>query len=74
LPEGSRLLEYENYTIQNMIIQPHNTRFVSHARYRTPDGKTLTGILPEELQGSHFGITLKGYIIYQYYHQRVTQL
>jgi hypothetical protein len=33
----------------------------------------MTGVLPEELQGSHFGITIKSYVIYQYYHQRVTQ-
>lgn len=72
LPEGSRLLGYEDYTIQDILIQPHNTRY-RLARYRTPDGNTMTGVLPEELQGSHFGITLKSYVIYQYYHQRVTQ-
>ena len=69
LPKGSRLLGYEDYTIQDMVIQPHNTRY-RLARYQTPDGKTLIGVLPKELQGSHFGITLEGYIIYQYYHQR----
>ncbi len=72
LPERSRLLGYEDYTIQDLLIQPHNTRY-RLARYRTPDGKTLIGALPEELLGSHFGIILKSYIIYQYYHQRVTQ-
>jgi len=72
LPGGSRLLGYEDYTVQDLLIQPHNTRY-RLARYRTPDGKTVTGSLPEEQQGSHFGITLKSYIIYQYYHQRVTQ-
>jgi len=72
LPAGSRLLGYEDYTVQDLLIQPHNTRY-RLARYRTPDGKILTGVLPEALQGSHFGIALKGYILYQYYHQRVTQ-
>ncbi|HDM75828.1 MAG TPA: transposase [Deltaproteobacteria bacterium] len=72
LPEGSRLLGYENYTVQDMVIKPHNTLY-RVARYQTPDGKTLTGVLPKELRGSHFGTQLKGYIIYQYYHQRVTQ-
>ncbi|MCP3869389.1 MAG: transposase, partial [Gammaproteobacteria bacterium] len=72
LPRGSRLLGYEDYTIQELLIQPHNTRY-RLARYRTPEGKTLMGVLPEELQGSHFGIILKSHILYQYYHQRVTQ-
>ncbi len=72
LPEGSRLLGYEDYTIQDLLIQPHNTRY-RLARYQTPEGETLIGVLPEQLQGSHFGITLKSHILYQYYHQRVTQ-
>ena len=72
LPAGSRLLGYEDYTVQDLLIQPHNTRY-RLARYQTPDGKILIGVLPEALQGSHFGIILKSYILYQYYHQRVTQ-
>jgi len=72
LPEGSRLLGYEDFTIQDLLIQPFNIRY-RLARYRTPEGENQIGVLPEELQGSHFGIALKGYILYQYYHQRVTQ-
>jgi hypothetical protein len=72
LPEGSRLLGYEDYTVQDLLIQAHNTLY-RLARYQTPDGKALIGVLPEELQDSHFGITLKSYILYQYYHQRATQ-
>ena len=72
LPEGSRLLGYENYTVQDLLIQPHNTRY-RLARYLTPDGERLTGVLPEGLQGKHFGATLESYILYQHHHQRVTQ-
>lgn len=72
LPAASRLLGYEDYTVQDLNIQPYNTRY-RLARYRTPGGETLTGVLPDELQGAHFGITLKSHILYQYYHQRVTQ-
>ena len=72
LPEGSRLLGYENYTVQDLLIQPYNTCY-RLARYLTPDGKRLTGVLPEALQGKHFGITLRSYILYQHNHQRVTQ-
>ncbi len=72
LPEGSRLLGYENFTVQDLLIEPHTIRY-RLARYQTPEGEKLIGVLPQELQGSHFGITLKSYILYQYYHQRVTQ-
>ena len=72
LPEGSRLLGYEDFTVQDILIQPHNTCY-RLARYRTPEGEELIGVLPEDVQGSHFGITLKGFILYQYHHQRVTQ-
>ena len=72
LPQGSRLLGYQDYIIQDLLIQPHNTCY-RLARYRTPDGPIRVGKLPEHLQGSHFGTTLRSYILYQHYHQRVTQ-
>ena len=72
LPSGSRLLGYQDYTVQELIIKPHNIRY-RLARYRTPDGKILIGELPGDLQGNHFGTTLRSYILYQHYHQRVTQ-
>lgn len=72
IPKGSRFLGYDDYFVQDMIIQPFNTRY-RLARYLTCDGKKLTGKLPKNIKGSHFGQTLQSYIIYQYYHQRVTQ-
>jgi hypothetical protein len=72
LSEGSRLLGYENYTVQDLLIQPYNTCY-RLARYLTPDGKRLIGVVPKELQGKHFGATLRSYILYQHHHQRVTQ-
>ena len=73
LPPGSRLLGFQDFTVQDLLIQPYNTRY-RLARYRTPDGTSLIGELPQEVrQGGHFGTLLKGYILYQYDHQRVTQ-
>jgi len=72
LPNGSRLLGYEDYTVQDLLIQPFNTRY-RLARYLTPEGKRLTGVLPDEIQGTHFGTRLRRYILYQHHHQRVTQ-
>ena len=72
LPQGSRFLGYQDYHIQDLLIQPFNTRY-RLARYQTPDGNYCIGKLPGSLVGQHFGHTLQSYIIYQYYHQRVTQ-
>lgn len=72
LPPGSRLLGYQDYLVQDIQIETCNTRY-RLARYRTPDGKLLSGQLPAEVRGTHFGSTLRSFILYQYHHQRVTQ-
>jgi len=72
LPGGSRLLGYQDYLVQDLLIQPCNTRY-RLARYRTPDGRQVTGQLSPHLQGTHFGPTLQSFMLYQYHHQRVTQ-
>ncbi len=72
LPPGSRLLGYQDYLVQDILIEPCNTRY-RLARYRTPDGTHVTGTLPPHLNGTHFGPTLQSFIVYQYHHQRVTQ-
>ena len=45
LPPASRLLGYQDYLLQDLVIEPCNTRY-RLARYRTPDGSYLTGQLP----------------------------
>lgn len=72
IPEGARFLGYQDYIVQDLIITPCNTQY-RLARYQAPDGQYLIGRLPAPLQGSHFGPTLRSYILYQYHHQRVTQ-
>lgn len=72
LPADSRLMGYQDYRVQDLIIQPQNTLY-RLARCRTPEGQIVIGKLPEHLQGSHFGETLSSYILYQHYHLRVTQ-
>ncbi len=73
IPEGSEFKGYQDYTVQELIIKPHNVRY-RLAIWKTPTGETLRGELDQQLRSSgHFGPMLKTYIIYQYYHCHVTQ-
>lgn len=72
VPEGSRYKGYQEYTVQDLVLQPHNTLYRLD-RWVTPDGRTLIGKLPEEVGNGHFGTTLQSFILYQYYHCQVTQ-
>ena len=72
LPEGSRLRSYQDFFVQDLLIEPLNTRY-RLARYQTPTGEHLVGKLPEYLNHAHFGPTLISYIVHQHHHQRVTQ-
>jgi hypothetical protein len=72
VPPGSRFLGYDAYVGQDLRIELHNTRF-RLGRWLTSPGTYLKGSLPEEVQGYHFGPRLRSYVLYQYYHQHVTQ-
>jgi len=72
IPEGSTFKGYQDYTIQDLVITVHNTRYRLE-RWQTPDGKHLVGKLPEELRGGHLGPTLVSYVLFQYYQNHVTQ-
>ena len=71
LPEGTRPLGFVDYYVQDLLFQPHNTRY-RRARYQLPDGGLLTAPLPDHVNG-HFGPTLRSYVIYQHHQNMVTQ-
>lgn len=72
IPPGSRFKGYSDFIIQEIVIKPHTVRY-RLARWETPDGFTLRGKLPSNLQGHHYGVGLRAYILYQHYHCQVTQ-
>jgi len=72
IPPRSRFRGYHDFTVQDLLICPCNTRY-RLARYDTPTGEHLVGKLPEFLGDAHFGPSLKSFIVHQHHHQRVTQ-
>jgi hypothetical protein len=72
-PPGSTSRGYEEFFVQELLIQAQVTRYLRE-RIETADGQTLLAPLPDDvLPGSHFGPILQGYILYQYHHCNVTQ-
>ena len=70
---GSEFKGYQDYTVQELLIKPHNIRY-RLALWKTPTGEYLRGKLPETVgKIGHFGPTLKSYLLYQYHHCHVTQ-
>jgi len=72
IPAGSRFKGYQERVIQDIVFQSHTTCY-RLAEYITPEGHTLLGRLPDEIQGSGFGKNLVAFILYQYHHQHITQ-
>jgi Transposase IS66 family len=72
-PEGSVHLRYEEYLVQELVIQAKATRYLRE-RIQLPEGGTLLAALPEGVvEGRHFGPDLIAYILYQYRQCGVTQ-
>jgi Transposase IS66 family len=72
LSDGSKLKDYQEYIVQDIIIDSWNTCY-RRQRWQTPSGEYVLGQLPEHVAGSHFGSTMTAFILYQYYGCHVTQ-
>ena len=72
IPEGSSFKGYREVVVKDLEFETFNTCY-RLAQYQTPDGRYVSGQLPDALNGGHFGNTLVGFILYQYHHQHVTQ-
>lgn len=71
LPDGTKFLGYHDFTVQDLLVEPHNTRY-RRGRYQLPDGQIIAASLPRDVT-SHFGPTLRQYLLYQHFHNHVTQ-
>ncbi len=71
IPPGSTFKGYQPFTVQGIKILPYNVRYLLE-RWETPDGKSIVGQLPPQVQG-HYDPTLKSHILYQHYQCHVTQ-
>lgn len=74
VPSGSRFKGYEDFTVQGLVIKPHNILY-RRERWETPQGERIVAPLPQDMQilGGHFDGTVVSFILYQYYHAHVTQ-
>lgn len=72
-PPGSVSNGYEEYDVQELVLQAKLTRY-RRERVVTPAGHTLLAPLPADVPpGSHFGPDLIAFILYQYHQCNVTQ-
>jgi len=72
-PDGSMHLRYEEFIVQELVLQAKATRYLRE-RIQLPDGSTRLAALPEGvLEGKHFGPELIAYVMYQYHQCHVTQ-
>ena len=74
VPSGSTFKGYDDFTVQNLLLQPFNTLY-RRERWRTSQGSDIVAALPDEIKtlGGHFGPSLYSFIVYQYCHSHVTQ-
>jgi hypothetical protein len=72
LPLGWKLVGYESRVRQDLIIRANNIEYLLEI-WKNSNGEKRVASLPQHLQNTHFGATLKAFIIHQYYECGVTQ-
>lgn len=72
VPEGSTFKGYADWTVQELVIRTETVLYRAE-KWLTPEGRLITGKLPMEAAGGHFGSALRSFVLYQYYHAQVTE-
>lgn len=72
VPEGSTFKGYSDWTVQDLVIKTETVLYRLE-KWLTPEGHLVSGELPPEAAGAHFGPMLRSFVLYQYYHAQVTE-
>ena len=72
IPEGSVRHGRESFTVQELEVKAKAVRYWLE-QWLTPEGKTVSGRPPDNLNGHHFGPQLQAFVILQHYGCAVPQ-
>jgi hypothetical protein len=61
IPQGSRFKGYQEYSVQELELIPKDIVYKLEV-WQAPDGHMIRAILPQEVQGSHFGHQLRALV------------
>jgi hypothetical protein len=61
VPEGSRFKGYQEYSVQEFELIPKDIIYKLEV-WQAPDGTVIRAMLPQEVQGSHFGHQLRSLV------------
>ena len=67
MSEGCRFKGYQEFTVQDIGLVVKEITYKLEV-WQTPDGQVIRAKLPEELNGQHFGRTLKAFTTAMYAH------
>ena len=72
VPAGSRFKGYADFTVQDLVIKTHTTRYRLE-KWQLANGHMLCAQLPVAVKTGHYGSKLVSFVLYQYYHAQVTE-